>query len=201
MRRRHTTELYIEGRTRSHLPVSCSTFAALFLPRALPPADTLVTEDVALQITNITLEVDEASTSKKRSVLKMQHLEAEPALLRAASGYDLASDSEYDDDSEIDSDEFDDEEDEDDEEMEADTSKVSKASTSSKANGKVNGKPAEEEDDEDDEDDEEDEDEEDFDFDREEHEVQICSFIPGQVGWACAGVHTSRQRTISLTRI
>merc|ERR1711939_283647 len=170
-----------------HNPHIMSTVVSVWSKVIQPGEDVLITEDVALQITNITLEVDEASTSTKRSVLKMQHLEAAPELLRAASGYDLASDSEYDDDSEIDSDEFDDEE-EDDEEMEADTSKVSKASTSSKANGKATAAAAtaaaaaaEEDDEEDDEEEDSDDDEEDFDFDREEQEVQICSLLPGKL--------------------
>lgn len=149
--------------------------------------DILITEDVTVQITNITLEVDEKSTDTSRSVLKMQHLEAHPALLQAVAGYDF-SDSEDEDD--FDSDDEDDEDDDDLNEDElADMSKLSKMSAASSSSKKsANGKAAEEEDDEEDdvdfdgEDDEESSsDEEEDDFDRQEAEVQICSLLPGKV--------------------
>ena len=77
-------------------------------------SDALIDEDVSIQITNITLEIDESSLPTlipSRSVVKMQHLEAEPALLQAAAGYDLSSDSDYESDSELESDEEDEGED------------------------------------------------------------------------------------------
>lgn len=143
-------------------------------------------EDVSVQITNIALEVDEAAEASSssaskitRSVVKMQHLEADPEMLAYAAG--LLDDSDEDDiyNSEDDSDDDDEDEDEDeDDAMDADMSKLSKASkassTGSKKAAKVNG-AAEEEDEE--------SSEGDFDFDneRQEAEVQICSLIAGQV--------------------
>lgn len=147
-------------------------------------ADILITEDVTVQITNITLEVDEKSTDTSRTTLKMQHLQAHPALLQAVAGYDSDSEDEFDDDE----DSEDDEDDLDEDEL-ADMSKLSKASAASTSSKKsANGKAPVEEDDEEDEDfDEEDDDDEDEDsdedeFDRQEAEVQICSLLPGKVG-------------------
>lgn len=149
-----------------------------------PGQEFLFQEDVSVQITNIALEVDEAaeaSSSSKitRSVVKMQHLEADPEMLAYAAG--LLDDSDEDDiyNSEDDSDDDEDDEDVDeDDAMDADMSKLSKvskaSSTGSKKAAKVNG-AAEEEDEE--------SSEGDFDFDneRQEAEVQVCSLIAGQV--------------------
>lgn len=163
-----------------------------------PGQDTLISEEVSLQITNITLEYDESKpASDKRSVLKMQHLTANPALLYAAAQAGYGSEDGEDYDSEIDSDEYGgsdedegDEEDDLDDELMADLSKVSKASkasSSSASKKKVNGELAaelegEDEDEMDEEEDNsEDDSEDDEDYDREEAEVQICSFIPGKV--------------------
>jgi hypothetical protein len=161
--------------------------------------DALISEEVSVQITNITLEYDESKpASEKRSVIKMQYLTAHPQLLEAAAMAQRdggESDDEFDEgDSEIDSDEFggsDDDDDEEggelDDELMADLSKVSKASgasSSSKKAGKVNGDLSAElegEDDDDEDDDEEDSDD-DSDYEREEAEVQICSLLPGKVG-------------------
>ena len=172
-----------------------SSILSLTLTR--PHTDTLISEEVSVQITNITLEYDESKpASDKRSVLKMQHLTASPALLYAAAQAGYGSDGGDEDgedyDSEIDSDEYgasgsEGDEDELDDELMADLSKVSKASKASSSSKKVNGELAAElegeDDDEDemDDDDDEDDSEEDEDYDREEAEVQICSFIPGKV--------------------
>lgn len=147
------------------------------------PADTLITEDVSIQITQIALELPEdfvADNASKRSILKMQFLEAEPALLSAAAGLDQ-EDSDFEGDSDEDSDEDDEEIDSDEaggDESMADLSKLSKASTSSK---KSNGKAAAAAEEEDDDEDSEDEEDSEFDFDRQEAEVQIASLIPGRV--------------------
>ena len=176
-----------------HAQIRQSTLLTCCVP--VRPADILITEDVTVQITNITLEVDEKSTDNSRSVLKMQHLEAHPALLQAVAGYDF-SDSEDEDD--FDSDEDDEDEDDDDDDLNedelADMSKLSKmsaASTSSKKSAKgkaaaaVPAAATEEDDEEDDDFDEEEssDDEEEDDYDRQEAEVQICSLLPGKVSF------------------
>jgi len=171
-----------------------STAIAVWSRVLTPGQDSLVSEEVSIRITGVSLEYDESKpASEQRSVLKMQHLTASPALLEAAAqmGYDSSEfDSDEEDDSEIDSDDlpedFDDE-DEDDEEM-ADLSKISKASSAKSAgkNGaaaaakKVNGAAEADISGEI----EASSDDEDFDEEeemREEAEVQICSLLPGKV--------------------
>lgn len=171
-----------------------STAIAVWSRVLTPGQDSLVSEEVSIRITGVSLEYDESKpASEQRSVLKMQHLTASPALLEAAAqmGYDSSEfDSDEEDDSEIDSDDlpedFDDE-DEDDEEM-ADLSKISKASSAKSAGKKgaaaaakkVNGAAEADISGEI----EASSDDEDFDEEeemREEAEVQICSLLPGKV--------------------
>ena len=119
----------------------------------------------------------------------MQHLEAEPALLRAAAGYQFSSDS--GDDSDIDSQEEEDEDDgneglsaEDDSkiQMAAGSSKNAKRKNPAAVNGHTNGIVPTEGIDVSDEEDDDDFDE--SEYDRRDAEIQICSLLPGTVSTA-----------------